>query len=42
MYLTLERLEAPESGEAWWRWGGYILLEMEGGDEMRNCGRVVL
>jgi hypothetical protein len=28
MHLTLERLEAPGSGELWWGWGGDILLEM--------------
>jgi hypothetical protein len=35
MHLTLKKLEAPGSGEAWWSWEeGDILLEM--GEEEWN------
>jgi hypothetical protein len=41
MYLTLKRLEAPGSGEVWWRWSGNILLKMgeEIWDEEQLKGR---
>jgi hypothetical protein len=41
MHLTLERLEAPGSGEVWWDGqGGEILLEMGERNGMRSSKRV--
>jgi hypothetical protein len=37
---SLESLETPGSREAWWGWGGDILLETRGrGNGMRKCVR---
>ena len=38
LHLTLERLEVPGSGEAWWWWGRHPLGDRKK-DGMRNCGR---
>jgi len=38
MYLTLERLEVPRSGEAWQGW--HPLGDRGRRNGMRNCGRV--
>jgi hypothetical protein len=40
IYLILERLEVPGSGEAWRGYGGNILLETgQRRNGIRNCGR---